>query len=498
MTTASSASTPSPWTPAFLGTQVSASLVVFLVALPLSLGIAVASGAPVQAGLIAAVVGGVVVGLLGGAPLQVSGPAAGLTVMVFGFVQQFGIKALGAIAIIAGLVQVIAGVLKVARAALAISPAVLHAMLAGIGILIALGQFLVVLGSKPQGSALKNLQAIPDALTHLNVSALAIGAATYGTLVVWNRFIAARVKVVPGSLVAILVGTAVSFIVPGTVDHVSLAADSFAALSAPSIGGAHLSDIVLAGLALALVASAESLLCAVATDQLHSGPRANLDRELLAQGIGNMVSGALGGLPITGVIVRSSANIAAGAKSRLSAILHGVWIALFVLLASDILKLLPMAALAALLISVGVNLVKLKEFKKIAAFNEAFIYVATLVGVVFINLLWGIGIGLALALIVLLRKMAVVDIEQRPGADDNTLIVTLSGNLSFLSVPALSLELSRLPPGKNIDLAFNLRALDHAAVEAIHAWRVGYEAAGGHVQKEAVDQVWRSLRVVKA
>ena len=414
--------------------------------------------------------------------------------MVFGFVQQFGFAAVGVIAVIAGLVQLGAGLLKVARAALAISPAVLHAMLAGIGILIALGQFLVVLGGRPRGSALANLQALPDTVAHLNGSAVAIGVATFVTLQVWNRFLAPRVKVIPGSLVAILAGTAVSFIVPGTVDHVSLGSGSLAGLILPSIGDAPAGAIVLSALALALVASAESLLCAVATDQLHAGPRANLDRELVAQGLGNIVSGLLGGLPITGVIVRSSANIAAGARTRWSAVLHGVWIALFVLLASDILVMLPMAALAALLISIGINLVKVKEFKKIAAFNEAFIYLATLAGVVFLNLLWGIGIGLVLGLALLLKRLTVVEVVRAPGVESDAMIVTVKGNLSFLAVPALSHELAGLPRGQTIELRFDVDAIDHAAVETVRAWRVGYENAGGRVIKEPLDRVWQTVR----
>jgi carbonic anhydrase len=485
---------PTPWSAGLIIGEVSASLVVFLVAVPLSLGIAVASGAPVQAGLIAAVVGGVVVGLFGGAPLQVSGPAAGLTVMVFGFVQQFGFSAVGVIVVIAGLVQLVAGLLRIARVALAIAPAVLHAMLAGIGVLIALGQFLVVLGGKPRGSALANLQALPDAVAHLNPWTLLIGVVTFASLQIWNRAVAARVKVIPGSLVAVLIGTVLSLVVPGTVDRVSLGSGSLAGFSWPSIGGADVGGIVLSALALAVVASAESLLCAVATDQLHAGPRANLDRELVAQGLGNITSGLLGGLPVTGVIVRSSANIAAGARTRWSAVLHGVWIALFVLLASDILVRLPMAALAALLISVGINLVKVKEFKKIAAFNEAFVYLATFGGVVFLNLLWGIGIGLVLGLLLLLRRLTVVELVRCPADSGDTLIVTVRGNLSFLAVPTLSRELSMLPLGQSIELRFDVKAIDHAAVETIRAWRIGYERSGGRVIKEPLDRVWQSVR----
>lgn len=475
-----------------LAKDIPASLVVFLVALPLSLGIAVASGAPVRAGLIAAITGGLIVGIMGGAPLQVSGPAAGLSVMVLGFIQKFGFETTCLIAVIGGLIQVGAGAAGIAQAALAISPAVLHAMLAGIGILIALGQMHVMLGQTPKGSALNNILGLGDSLTHVNVSALIVAASTLAVLILWNRFLAKKVPLLPGSLVAVLVGTAVSLVVPGDMPHVAIGASLLGELHTPSLGGAALGDVVLAGLALFVVASAESLLCAVATDQLHSGPRANLNRELLAQGVGNVVSGLLGGLPITGVIVRSSANIAAGARTRLSAFLHGVWMLLFVLLAAGLLARVPMAALAALLVHIGVNLVKMKELRKIAEFNEAIVYGVTLAGVVFINLLWGIGIGFALALVLLLRRTSTIKLQVEPRGEE--IHALLTGTLSFLSVPAVVSKLRALPAGRTVHLKLDVDQLDHAAIEAIRAWRVGYQNAGGKVVKEPLDVLWRELR----
>jgi carbonic anhydrase len=471
--------------------DVPASLVVFLVALPLSLGISLASGAPVGAGLIAAVVGGIVVGVFGGAPLQVSGPAAGLSVMVYGFVQKFGFESTCLIAAIAGLMQIAAGSAGIAQAALAISPAVLHAMLAGIGILIALGQVHVLLGQTPKGSALANLGGLPESLSQVNVSALVIGGTTLAVIILWNRFLAKRVPFLPGSLVAILVGTGLAFAVPGEVPYVAIGTGIFSSLHLPTLGGAHLDDLVLAGLALFVVASAESLLCAVATDQLHSGPRANLNRELFAQGMGNVLSGLMGGLPITGVIVRSSANIAAGARSRLSAILHGVWMLVFVLLFTGLLAKVPMAALAALLVHVGVNLVKIKEIRKIAEFNEVVVYGVTLAGVVFINLLWGIGIGFALALVLLLRRTATITLTLETRGEE--IHARFQGNLSFLSVPTVVARLRSIPPGRTVHLQFDVDQLDHAAIEAIRGWRVGYQNAGGKVIKEPLDVLWREL-----
>ncbi len=481
---------------ATLSKDLSASLVVFLVALPLAIGIAVASGAPIRAGLVAGVIGGLVVGFLGGAPLQVSGPAAGLTVMVYGYVELFGFEATCAVAIGAGIVQVIAGAAGVARAALAISPAVLQAMLAGIGVLIALGQVHVLFGGAPKSSALENLTSLPATISGTHTGALVVGVATLAVLVLWNRTLVRRLPFLPGSLVAIAAGTLLSFAFSERPPRVEVPDNVLAAFTWPSFGDAKLSDLVLASLALAFVASCESLLCAVATDKLHSGPRARLNRELLAQGAGNILSGALGGLPITGVIVRSSANIAAGAKTQLSAALHGVWLLVFVAFFAGFLGLIPRAALAALLVHVGVNLVKLNELKRVAKFGEAAVYIATLLGVVFINLLWGIGIGVGIALLMLLRTL--MRVELQVVERDGELHATLRGALTFLVVPVVTRELALLAPARTVRLSVDARQIDHAAIEAIRDWRIGYEAAGGRVVKQPLDELWRELAAVRS
>jgi len=203
------------------------------------------------------------------------------------------------------------------------------------------------------------------------------------------------------------------------------------------------------------------------------------------------VSGALGGLPVTGVIVRSSANIAAGARSRWSPILHGVWMAVFVAGLASLLNWIPRAALAALLVHVGVNLVKFREMRTVARFGEIAVYAATLAGVVFINLLWGIGIGVALALTLLLRRLSRLEfaLEER-GAE---VTVTLRGALTFLSVPAIAAHLASVPPRRHVRLELEIGELDHAAIEAIRAWRVGYEASGGTVDKPELDELWSSM-----
>lgn len=481
---------PSPWTPNW-GRDLPASLVVFLVALSLSLGIAVASGAPPLSGLIAAAVGGIVVGLFGGAPMQVSGPAAGLTVMVFGYVQQFGLPSLGVVVVIAGILQMTGGALRIARAAMAMSPAVLHAMLAGIGVLITLGQVRGLFGAKPGKNAIDNLVTMPDAIANAASAPMIIGGVTLAVLLLWPK-IEKKVPFLPGSLAAVLVGTFVSLVLPGDFPHVEITGSLLDAIHLPTFGEHHLADFLGAGIALAIVASAESLLCAVATDNLHSGARANLDRELFGQGLGNTISGLLGGLPITGVIVRSSANIAAGARTRWSATLHGVWMAVFVLFCSGLLTKVPMAALAALLVHVGVKLVKIKEIKKVAEFGDLLVYLVTIGGVVFWNLLWGIGLGFGLAIVLLLKRVGTVDIVSTPQEDGNV-DVRVRGNLSFLAVPALVARLRELPPKRTVVMHFEVDSIDHAAIEAIRNWRLGYEKSGGKVVKAALDALWREL-----
>lgn len=483
-------SNSSPWTPNW-GKDLPASLVVFLVALSLSLGIAVASGAPPLSGLIAAAVGGIVVGLFGGAPMQVSGPAAGLTVMVFGYVQQFGLPSLGVIVVIAGILQMTGGVLRLARAAMAMSPAVLHAMLAGIGVLITLGQVRGLFGAKPGKNAIDNLLTLPEVIANASAAPMIIGGTTLAVLLLWPK-IEKKVPFIPGSLAAVLIGTLVSLVLPEGFPRVEITGSLIDAIHLPTFGDRQLTDFLGAGIALAIVASAESLLCAVATDNLHSGARANLDRELFGQGLGNTLSGLLGGLPITGVIVRSSANIAAGARTRWSAILHGVWMAVFVLFFSALLTKVPMAALAALLVQVGVKLVKIKEIKKVAAFGDLLVYLVTIGGVVFWNLLWGIATGFGLAIALLLKRISSIEVTSTEQANGEV-EVRVCGNLSFLSVPSLVARLRELPPKRTLLVRFEIEGLDHAAVEAVRSWRVGYEKSGGKVVKAPLDELWREM-----
>ncbi|MES2604591.1 MAG: SulP family inorganic anion transporter [Pseudomonadota bacterium] len=467
-----------------------ASLVVFLVAVPLSLGIALASDAPIMAGLIAAVCGGIVTGLLAGSPLQVSGPAAGLTVVVAGFVQQFGWETMCLITACAGALQFVLGYFKVARGAMMIAPAVVHGMLAGIGITIALAQLHVVFGGTPASSPVANIMAFPARLADMNLTAAMLGGLTIALLVIWKRIKVPALKPIPGPLVAVAAATALSIVMDAQVSRVDLP-ESFTLtpLTAPT----EWTAFVIAVVTVALIASIESLLCAVATDKLHTGGRSNLDKELSAQGAGNFVSGLLGGLPITGVIVRSSANIAANAATRWSAIFHGIWILLFALFLGNVIESIPLAVLAGLLVHTGVNLVNLHHIRELRKHNESFIYFATVLGVVGINLLAGVALGLALSIFFVLRRLSMTEIrrEEREG----NWHVIVEGTLTFAAVPKLIGELGKLPAASNVYIDLAVDFIDHAAFEALHGWRLSHERGGGKVDIDETHDEWYSAAV---
>lgn len=471
-----------------LASDVPASLVVFLVAMPLSMGIALASGAPILSGLIAAVVGGVVVGALAGAPLQVSGPAAGLAVIVFQLIQRFGFPAVCTMVVLAGAFQVLLGSLRVARLTLAISPAVIHGMLAGIGVLIALAQLHVVLGGAPESSAFQNLKELPGQIRDHHGPATLLGGLTILLLIVWPQLLRAGVRRwpalkslqrLPPALVAVLIATVVSVLTHADVARVKLPTSLLGGLQWPAWPKASLEDIISAVLSLGLVASAESLLCAVATDKLHGGPRAQLDRELCAQGAGNVVSGLLGGLPITGVIVRSTANLEAGGKTRLSAMLHGVWVLASVTLLSGLITRIPLCVLAGLLVYVGTKLINLGHIRDLMKHNEALIYFVTLFGVVSTNLLTGIGLGIGVAVVQLLYRLTRTDISLEDNGTQATL--RLRGSLTFVAVPRLSAVLAAVRPGCHLAVDLDVDFIDHATFEALHSFRSAHQKTGGTV-----------------
>jgi len=457
-----------------------ASLVVFLVALPLSLGIAIASGAPALAGLIAAVVGGVVAGALGGSPLQVSGPAAGLTVVVAGLIGQFGWKVTCAITVAAGILQVLFGLSRVARAALAISPVVVHAMLAGIGLTIALQQVHVLLGGASQSSAWSNVTELPAQVLGAHGPGVFLGVLVIAILVGW-KWVPGRLGKVPGPLVAIVVATAIAMAFRFDVDRVALDGSLLDAIALPSLPEGQWGAFAVGVLTVALIASVESLLSAVSVDRMQNGPRTNFDRELIGQGTANIASGTLGGLPVTGVIVRSSTNVAAGARTRASAIMHGVWVLVFALPFAGLAEQIPMAALAGLLIFIGIQLVKRAHIETARRTGDFAVYGVTVVSVVFLNLLEGVLIGLALSIVLTVWRVVRSRIVAEPVADGSWHI-SIEGSCCFLSLPQLTAVLSSVPAGTKATVDLSVDFIDHAAHQAIGDWRRQHCAAGGTVE----------------
>ena len=466
-----------------------ASLVVFLVALPLSLGIAIASDAPVMAGLVAAIVGGVVAGAIGGSPLQVSGPAAGLTVVVAELVATFGWQATCAVTVAAGVLQIVFGLSRVARAALAIAPVVVHAMLAGIGVTIALQQIHVLLGGSSHSSVLENITELPGQLASPQWDSVLIGSLVVVIMLVWKR-LPGRLRMIPGPLVAVVVATVVSLLVPMDVPRIALDGSLVDAIALPSMPEGPWLAVATGVLTVALIASVESLLSAVAVDKMHEGPRTNFSRELVGQGSANVVSGAIGGLPVTGVIVRSSTNVAVGARTRASAILHGVWILVFAALLTGLVQRVPMAALAGLLVVIGLQLIKLADITMARRTGDIWVYAVTVAGVVFLNLLEGVLLGLALAVVLLLWRVIRPALEvSEPDAPGAPWRVSVEGPCSFLSLPRLTSLLGRVPPGAEVTIELAVDFLDHASWEAIEEWVKHHRRGGGSVTVETTGPV---------
>ncbi|MGW3284090.1 bifunctional SulP family inorganic anion transporter/carbonic anhydrase [Streptomyces sp. NPDC001002] len=471
------------------GADVSASIAVFLIALPLSLGIALATGAPLQAGLVAAAVGGLVAGWLGGCPLQVSGPAAGLTVVTADLIQRYGWRTTCAITVLAGLAQLGLGCLRVARTALAVSPAIVHGMLAGIGVTIAVAQLHIVLGGTPQSSVLANLRALPAQLARLQPAAVSVSVLTLALLLLWPRIpgrVGQLLRKIPAALVAVAGATTAASLTGLSLPKVDLPSWSSHALAGLPEG--PVLGITAAVLTTTLVCSVQSLLGAVAVDKMMASRpgltarvgRSRLDRELLGQGAANIVSGALGGLPVAGVAVRSAANVNAGAVSRNSTLLHGVLVVIAALLMVPILELIPLASLAALVMAVGIQMVSLHHIRTVTRHREVLVYAVTTLGVVVFGVLEGVTLGIAVAVAVAMHRLARTRIthEEKEGVHH----VQVRGQLTFLAVPRLSRALHLVPQGAHAVVELDGSFMDHAAYESLHDWQSTHTAQGGSAE----------------
>jgi MFS superfamily sulfate permease-like transporter len=467
-----------------------ASLVVFLVAIPLCLGVAVASGVPPELGLVTGIVGGIVVGSLPGSTLQVSGPAAGLTVLIFGLVDSHGIEVLGPVVLLAGLLQLALAAVRLGPWFRAMALPVVHGMLAGIGLLIIAGQLLVIAGAKATGSGPGDLEALPGAFKEAVTGsgglehALLAGAFALVVLYAW-RWAPEKLRWIPGPLVAVVVatlGTLALDLQPQRIELPSNFADAIAVPSGDAFS--QLTDPAILGIAvaLALVASAESLLSAVAVDNMHDGEPTRYNTELAAQGVGNTIVGALGALPMTAVIVRSAANIEAGAQTKASRIMHGFWLLLFAAALPMVLTQIPTAVLASVLVMAGLALcrpAKVKELRRHGR-REVATYGATVAGVFLLGLLEGVLVGLAIAAIQLLVRLTRMHVHHEEREDHDR--VAVEGAATFVGVPKLAGALEGVTPGRDVELDLGGATLvDPAARELVDGWQRRHETTGATV-----------------
>ena len=471
-----------------------ASVVVFLVALPLCIGIAMASGMPPASGIITGIIGGLVVSALGGCRLQISGPAAGLAVIIYELLHGHGLEVVGPIVLIAGLIQVAAGLCGFAQYFRAVPPAVIHGMLSGIGILIFAGQFHVMVDDLPRSSGMLNIMSIPESIlkgitpnpVHTHNQAAMLGILTITLLVLWQKFAPRKLRVLPGALIAITTATAVAYFCQIQVKYVDLPDNLLQAVNWISAAGllqfARDHTLFLDALALAFIASAETLLTCTALDKMHTGSRTKYDRELSAQGIGNVLCGLVGAVPMTGVMVRSGVNLSAGARTRCSGFLHGVWLLFFVCCMPHLIRIIPTSALAALLVFTGYKLANVKVYKELLKFgrSEVAIYAITVVSIVAIDLLTGIVVGIVLTAAKLLYIFSHLQVRFADDPATNCTNIWLKGSATFLCLPKLATVLEEVRPGSEVEIHLDaVDYVDHACLDLLMSWDKQHQSTGG-------------------
>ncbi len=454
-------------------------LVVFLVALPLCLGIALASGAPPLSGIIAGIIGGIVIGSLSNSHISVSGPAAGLTSIVLAAITAFGSFELFLLAVVlAGVLQLALGFLKAGSISNYFPSNVIEGMLAGIGVIIILTQLEHAVGYdksyegdeqffRTDGS--NPFSDIPDIIQRFEGGAIIIALVSLAILITWDKVPALkRLKLVPGALVAVIAGITINEVLKSTGSPLALETshlvklpvpqsleDFKSILILPDFSGIGNPQVWITAITITVVASIETLLCIEASDRMDVQKRyTDTNRELKAQGIGNLLSGLIGGLPMTSVVVRSSANANSGAKSKMSAIIHGLLLLVCVLSIPMILNLIPLATLAAVLLLVGYKLAspsKLKHFW-VKGKYQFIPFIATLLAVVIFGLLYGVGLGLLISVIFIIRgnlKRA-YNFRKEEYAKGDIIHIDLAQEVSFLNKAAIKSTLADIPENSKV------------------------------------------------
>lgn len=478
------------------GADLSASIVVYLVALPLCLGIALGSGAPMFAGIIGGIVGGIVIGSLSGSSLSVSGPAAGLTVVVATAITELPVfEAFLLAVVLSGVIQVVLGFLKAGIIGDYIPSSVIKGMLAAIGLILILKQIPHLIGydadyagdsSFEQKDNENTFSEIFNSVARSAPLAVIIGVVAILIQILWDKVLTKKARIflyIPAPLVVVLTGVLINFYFLQSGHSWALQGSQLVAMPTAGSFGEFVSfftfpsfDFLLnktvwtAAITIALVASLETLLCIEAADAMDTYKRVTpTNRELKAQGIGNIFSGMIGGLPLTSVIVRTSANANAGAKSKMSAILHGVFLLASVALIPGILNLIPLSALAGVLIYIGFKLANPSIFRNFykQGFDQFLPFVITVTAILFTDLLTGILIGIAAGLYFAFRsnfKAAVFVVH-----DENRYHFRLRKDVSFLNKPILKRKLEKVPKDSYV-LVDAMRAdfIDRDIIEVVN------------------------------
>jgi carbonic anhydrase/SulP family sulfate permease len=455
----------------FLKHDFKASITVFFVALPLCLGISLASGAPLYAGLVAGIVGGVLVSLMSGSQLSVSGPAAGLTAICAAALLELGSMSVFVLAVgIAGLLQILAGVFKLGGFTAFIPSAVIKGMLAAIGVLLISKQIPLLIGYDSPDfwtNEFFNLitfkhgfQNLGDFYNRISPGALVIAAFAFFLMYIWNKFFMKRFPYIPGSFILVLAGSILAYIfhlyIPSlklnSEQYVTIPDNIFASINFPDFTQLFKSQAIWKNaIVICFVASLETLLSIEAIDKLDPYNRITpQNRELIAQGTGNLLSGLLGGIPITAVIVRSSANAEAGAKTKLSGFAHGIWLLLVVLLAVPVVNMIPYCVLAVILFKTGYNLAKpgmlLGVYKQ---GREQFLpFIVTIIAILFTDLLIGVLIGIAYSIYFLIKHTyrAGYSMKHSQKGSIQHYDIDLALNVSFLNKKRIRTLLDNIPP----------------------------------------------------
>lgn len=473
--------------------NLSAAIVLFLVALPLNIGVAIASGVPAYLGIVSGCIAAVVVGAFSGAPLMVSGPDAGIGVLVLEMIKSHGIEKLGAIVLVAGLMQLICGLVRSANWFRAISPAVVNGMLGGMGAIIVLTQFHIMLDDVPRKTGIDNLLMVPEAIIKGLIPApglphhpaACIGAITIIIAILWGKFAPARLKAVPAPLVAITVASCITAYLALPIQLVKLPANLLSGIQLPDwkalLASSIDSEIWAASATLAFVITAQSLITASAVDSTAKGHKTNFDRELVAQGVGNILCGLLGALPVAGVLLRSMANLQSGATSRAANQMHGIFMLLAVIACPFLLSFMPTSSLAAILVLIGCRMVagiwrRVKTYER----PELVIFFTTLVAILATNLFTGVLIGFVVAAFKELCAIADLGVKLDRMDHRGRMVLHLYGAATFLQLPKLAAALESVPAKSELHVRLDeLTYIDHGCLELLMDWGQRHQDQGG-------------------